>query len=875
MAEQSKSNVIKRAEEKESDRQGARPGNVSFLEALTSAKEGRTVALIPVVAEGSGAAKKAAKKNQLDPSLLAEIPFVIKGKYWSEFNTFIGGRPKEQTVRDLVRNYSVNFVPVEGIPRDPMDPHYVKGGGKENICTVVHTTRLVAQAPDCYGVIVTGNTETDTVEEINWVRRLGSQVIHQVVTNGPMIDCIRRWVSAAGPVKVPGKYYIDPSTIEEVCKMLPWRPNYVRDMVGTMPDYKWLELNLKSSAGFPWDQPKKDPKVMLAAYQTACDILNGIRDGSIAKLLTEHPQWLLVKLMNKLDRYDMRELHEKKDTGTVRQYFVYGFHWVILFSALTQNVSQSMVGFWEDPRSFSAHGFSWQNGGPQRIVDWIRWAAKQAPGLYGIAYSDDQLWVVVCKDGTVYILVLDIKRMDLNLVANVGRLYVEYGKRVLVGKIDKTWEGALTLQGKLAFSCPVIVEHGLVFESKNHLHSGVPGTPEFDQVASAAAFKLMRERMGAPANLKEVKEGLEIGLDAWKSRLGLTVKPYEIFEAGKELLSADFERGSSYRTPWTFLGKHLEYAPQVRGWLPCSDPLRGLGAILAPKSRQEGFAGVRGQMQRVRQIVAAGLFCHPIIYRGANCWYQGIRKTGAKPADPFEPEDASLIDSAVDLELAMTFSDDEFPTWFEMANLYLPEGKKVDTRLADPTVAVTTEAKGTVTASRFVASLFEEDSEAPDSWADAAPDAPRVVEGDKGATNIQSLPTTSLEMTGRARPKTPEEKKAYEAARRERIQAKLANLSRATRQVFRGGSVSHRKGRLLLGEKAIALAKTFAEHAETAEDEGLTMEDSAAALKRYYEDLEAELAGYEDEAMEEEFYSELVHETGIHAKALYKKTLNE
>lgn len=875
MEAQPKTNTIKRAEEKESDRRGANPANVSFLEALKSARDGKTVALVPVVPEGSAAAaKRAAKKKVSDLTELVPLPAVLKGRYWSDFNTFIGGRPKEQTVRDLVREFGINFVPVEGIPRDPMDPHYKPGGGKENLCTVVHTTKVVSQAPDCFCVVVQGNTETDSTEEINWVRRVGSQAVHQCVTNGPMIDCIRRWVSAAGPTKVPGKYFMDPQTIDAVCEMLPWSEVKVRDMVGRMPDFEWLTLNLKSSAGFPWDQPKNNPKVMLDAYQTACSILNGIRDGSISKLLTEHPQWLLVKLMNKLDRYDMRELLEKKETGVIRQYFVYGYHWVLLFSALTQNVAQAMKGFWEDPRSFSAHGFSWQDGGPQRIVDWIRWAAKQPPGLYGIAYSDDQLWVCVCKDGRVYILTLDIKRMDLSLVAMVGRLYVEYAKRVLGKKIDKTWEGALTLQGKLAFSCPVIVEHGLVFESKNHLHSGVPGTPEFDQVASAAGFKLMKDVIGAPADLKELKERLVNGLDVWKKRVGFTVKPYEIYEANGILLGTDRDPRQDYRTEWTFLGKHLYYSDEVKGWLPCSDPLRGLGAIIAPKSRQEGHAGMRAQLQRVRQIVAAGMFCWKIVYRGVNNWYQAMRKLGIKPADPFEPEDINLIDPAVDLELALAFADDEFPTWFEMANLYLPERSKVDTRLAEPAVAVGSEKK-VVSAANLVASLFAEEDEAPENWADALPEAPRAVAGDKGATNIANLPTTSLEMTGRARPKTPEEKKAYEAKRRERLEAKLAALNQAARGVYKGGDVSHSKGRLRLGEKSVRLAQAFAENAESAEDEGLTMEDSAAALKRYYEDLEAELAGYEDEAQEEEYYSELIHETGIHAKALYKKTLNE
>jgi len=273
-------------------------------------------------------------------------------------------------------------------------------------------------------------------------------------------------------------------------------------------------------------------------------------------------------------------------------------------------------------------------------------------------------------------------------------------------------------------------------------------------------------------------------------------------------------------------------------------------------------------MQRVRQIMAAGMFAWPIIYRGAGNWYNAMRKIGVKPADPFEPEDQNLIDPAVDLELAMKFTDDEYSSWVEMANLYLPESKKIDNRTAVPTLSGNRAEAGVTTASQLVSSLFAGDDElAPENWADAAQDPPRAVSGDAGATNVASLPTTSLARTGRARPKTAQEQADYDRQRRVRIEEKLASLARGARGAYQGNPGSH-KNRVLLGEKAVALAKAFAEDAEQAEDVGQSQEDSAAASKRYYQDLEAELAGYGDEEQEEAFYESLAYETGIHVKAL-------
>jgi len=858
MANTTDTPAMKVAMAKVEERAASKGGYMSLSKALQLVKAGATASdLVSSPLPVRRPAKDTSENDRCHDMFanVMEIPLLFKGTYCTELTWKVQGRPSEETIRQMFVGKRC-FTPVEGIQRDPLDPHFKQGGGKENICTVVHATRLMKQNGDAYMRIAQGDEEHYTPAEMQQAREWCAEARNFVVTNGPMISCFQRLVHAVSTTTKPlGRLYIEPETVEAVCAMLPWKATNVREMQGRMPgEFEWLVLNLNSSSGFPWDKPKKE--VLKEAYEATAQLINAVRDGTVQQLLAKHPQWLLVKLMNKLDRYDARDILKAPEKGVIRQYFVYPFHWVMLFSAVNQNVSQAMVGFWEDPASFSAHGFAWQEGGPQRIIDWIRASVAKGPGIYGIAYSDDQLWVVVTKDGKVYILAPDINRMDLNLVNLVGRLYYEYGSRVLQGKVDKTWDAILRLQCKMAFTCPVILEYGMVMQTENFLHSGVPGTPEFDQVASAAAFHTMKKVVGQPENLADAKQRLQTGFGVWMQKYGLTVKPYELHLATAELADPTTEE---FITPWSFLGKHLMFEPRVAGWLPRSDPVRCIASILAPKSTQFGNAGIRAQMQRVRQIVAAGGFSIPQVWRSMQSWYQTCRVSlKLTPADPFEPADQELIEPAVDLELAVSLQGPEFPSFIECCNLYMPPHRRVDLRTMVPTIAgVAREQKGVISAATLVSSLFDESTlfETTGKWADSS-EAPASVSGDAGASNIAPLPTTSAERMGRARPKTAEEQKAADEARRIRFLNRMERIRSGAWNVLKGKPGTAKKGRALLGEKGRAFVAAFVDEQADNVDEELAPVPPMEA----YVGVEEELASFNDEAMADDYYADLEYE---------------
>lgn len=857
MANQNDSKIVKEIKERAADKKVSKPGTMSLQKALAMVRAGASATDLvssPVPVRKPAKATSEGEKTHDAFANVMPTPLLCKGQFWTDLNYMVGPRPSEETLRALFVGKRC-FTPVEGIQRDELDSHYKKGGGKENLCTVVHGTRSIRQFGDTYMRIAACDEEHYTPAEVQQVREWCEEAKYFAVTNGPLISCFQRLVHAVSAnVKPQGRLYIDPDVVAEVKRMLPWRKSHVRDMKGRMPgDFEWLTLNLNSSSGFPWDKPKKE--VLKEAYEATAQLINAIRDGTAHQLLQKHPQWLLVKLMNKLDRYDIREILKSPEKGVIRQYFVYPFHWVILFSAVNQNISQSMKGFWEDPDSFSAHGFAWQEGGPQRIIDWIRTQVAKGPGIYGIAYSDDQLWVVVCKDGTVYIMCPDINRMDLNLLSIVGRLYHEYGVSVLEGNIDKTWEAVLKLQCKMAFDCPVIMEYAMVMQTTNFLHSGVPGTPEFDQVASAAAFSVMKKVVGQPADLAEVKTRLETGFGVWMQKFGLSVKPYVLYPATAELK----DPAETFITSWTFLGKHLMFEKLVGGWLPRSDPVRCIASILAPKSTHFGVGQVRAQMTRVRQIVSAGGFAIPQVWRGASSWYLTCRVSlKLTPADPGEPADAELIEPAIDLEMAMQFDGPEFPSYLECCNMYLPANRRMDLRTLVPSIVGANKPQaGVMSAAALVSSLFDESDqfEATGAWADSS-EAPRAVLGDAGAVNIEPLRTTTAAMMGRARPKTAEEEKAAQAARRERFLARMEALGRGVRAVVKGAPGTARKGRALLGEKGRRYIEALVSEHIIAADEA----EAPPVPEEAYVDVYEELAQYTDEAATDDYYADLAYE---------------
>lgn len=249
----------------------------------------------------------------------------------------------------------------------------------------------------------------------------------------------------------------------------------------------------------------------------------------------------------------------------------------------------------------------------------------------------------------------------------------------------------------------------------------------------------------------------------------------------------------------------------------------------------------------------------PQVYKACRSWYDTCRVSlGLTPADPFEPSDSDIVErSALDLDIAIELKGNDFPSYLEICNLYLPAGRKLDLRTMVPTIAgVTGTATGVISAKAMVSNLFD-DSIFQDTgkWADSR-EAPTVVRGDAGADNVANLKTTSASMMGRARPKTAEEQKAADEERRARFEIRMSALGRGVRDVALGKPGKSAKGRQLIGEKGRRFVEQMVEAHMAAVDEPVY---EFQPTKEQYEQVEEELAGYDDQAMAEEYYADIAY----------------
>nr|UHS71809.1 MAG: RNA-dependent RNA polymerase [Permutotetraviridae sp.] len=730
------------------------------------------------------------------------IPLLEKGKFWGSFATKIQGKPSAEQLRQLFME-KPNFRPVHSVPRDELDPSFDPSGQKPNIATLAHTTTMVRQSPQCFYTIMAGNQKAISPAELDEVRKAGLVAKRQVVASGPLLSMFQRLVYSAGRPKPTGRLYVDPDVLAAVARMLPVDPNRLRDMKGVQPTKcKWVEPNMKSGAGFPYNKLKIE--CAKEAMVVVEKIMNAVRDGSLRMLMANHPEWMLVKLMNKLDRYDAYELIDGTiEKGVLRQYFVFPFHWVYLFSCITQNIADASLGFWEHPDSVNAHGFSWLNGGPQKIIDWIRACKAKGPGLYGIIYSDDQLWVIVHKDGTVELLDIDWERMDLSLVSKVGDAYQWYVHNKAGHVLDNSWKAILQQLCIQAFNTQVCVEYALVYQIVECLKSGIPGTDQFDEIASTAALSVLQKYVGQPANHAESSARLAAGLEEVRKKMGLKAKPYVY-----HLVSAELEDpGGDYTTPWTFLGKRLYYCHAVKGWLIKSDLVRCLASILSPKSKCNGFEGLRLQMTRVRQIYASGAFTHKAVDLGIRIWYSALRnlkdqegKTmgeGVRPLDVDEPSDDADLKN---VDIVLEFEGYELPSWGECANLYLPYAKRVNVQSAIPNAPLQIPKGQTVGVSmdELAKELFPDKPFSYDplgkTWAQLAEEdheaefkgekLPEKSFEDKGASNITAPLSASAANHGRVPPIDPRERKLRDDLRRRRYKERAEAAFRAAKAIL-------------------------------------------------------------------------------------------
>lgn len=664
---------------------------------------------------------------------------------------------KERELKSLLEG-SPNWTPLPSIQRDKRDPHFAPEGGLANFASLRLNQTTYGKAVDVAMRLIQLPFDKFTASEIKEAWSWVESAWDYQVTDGPVNGLYRRIHDSTIKAKPKPPNAVDGKVMREAIEeFLPFDPVRCYDMRGLSLKEcsKHVILNVNSGSGYPWCKPKRD--VIKEAYEEACQLLNAIAEGTVAKYAVENPELVLVQLKNKLDLYEWRDTKK-----SIRQYFVFPFHWTYLFSAVMQNASKGFVGFWENPRSMNAHGFSWGTGGGDRLYKWVLWAKTQPPGIYAIAYSDDQLWVIVCGDKSVYVITPDYKRMDMNLPGWIGRLAHDHLVKHLADKLDKTWKAILTENCRMAFDTVVIVGYSLVYRASNFLKSGVTGTAEFDQYASAAAFGLIRDVVQAPANRADAETKLGQALERVRKAIGLSVKP-------ETMTLWEFKEDQEHY-PWPFLGKTLY---RFHGhYVPGSSPVRAVASMTSPKKKLPGKALIAAQLTRVRDIVASGGFVHRPIYEAARNWYETMYKLDNRPKDPLEveTEDINSFRKPIQLDKLWEQVGDRFPEFEDILNFYLPTGAQVAHTATGVTSAELSAQRDHVSLESALKDMYSEGG----SWADEQPGFTDRSGQDKGDISIPKAGAIPTEEQGRVRPLPADVKAKYNQRLKELYREKLA-----------------------------------------------------------------------------------------------------
>jgi hypothetical protein len=229
-------------------------------------------------------------------------------------------------------------------------------------------------------------------------------------------------------------------------------------------------------------------------------------------------------LARKKDIYEREEYLEK-----VRPFGVVPGSLRILFTCVTDPAFLQLHNFLTHPDSFSAWGFSWTHGGVNKLVEWIK--SYKEPGFYPLSWGDDQLWKIVCEDGTVILYCPDVSGMDMKLDTNtfnlaqlvLMHLYSDAPLNIHMltkikqlkewvdhpdTKISASWFQVLQLLVTYATTKPVLSVKAIVAAQSVGLLSGMNGTSFFDFVASARICHLVQS-IDIPKDVSEVPQYIQ------------------------------------------------------------------------------------------------------------------------------------------------------------------------------------------------------------------------------------------------------------------------------------------------------------------------------------------------------------------------------
>lgn len=265
--------------------------------------------------------------------------------------------------------------------------------------------------------------------------------------------------------------------------------------VGVLPDWTDVDSLLErvkvtkaAGAGAPYwkDKGEAFDECMQEILPT---LIKAINDGTVEQLARGRPEWFLVELKNKTDRYEL-------PISKTRPYGCFPFHWTLLFSCLVQPFCEAL-SVWTDSKTCNAYGMSFCSGNLKkwfsRVESLIATAKKKNKDMYMMGvYGDDCRLIQAKASGGAVVVDPDMKQHDgaidtETISGTVKWIYDMYAKQ---HGDSKFWE--FVLQQLAAFACDpnMVIDGPTVYTKKvpGGLISGVPGTTLFGCAKSVLAY---------------------------------------------------------------------------------------------------------------------------------------------------------------------------------------------------------------------------------------------------------------------------------------------------------------------------------------------------------------------------------------------------
>ena len=611
--------------------------------------------------------------------------------------------------------------PAAPVLRSPKDPFFKKEGGLKNFATVQQPPQYVGQDGEWIALLqqLPPAYADDRARVLELLQRAVSE---NYVGSGPLEGWFLRIM--AGDSRPHPEFTLSPEEARAVLQSLPWDKARV-------PTFKEMDLidvlrrvRVNPSAGAGMPRQKKKGEVLKEVLEDAAQYYALMSKKEFVAYQKLHPGEFLTIAKAKHDRYEVADWGKK-----IRPYYNMNGGMAVLYSAVIQAYSGALLGFWEDDNSCNAHGFAWNNGGGQRLYDWVASRKQKGPGLHAIGYSDDGLWVIVDEAGNTLISDKDVAQMDTSCGNSHLPMVREHVTAVLAEALTDGWANVKNAAVAAIFKQLVLLYKSLVYFSHNKIHSGIPGTAEADQVALATAKVILTNAYNAskaatPQLRFEEAEGV------LERRTGLKFKPskWYTFLPGAE----------SY--PWQFLGKRLA---RFRGqYIPIVDEYKAIVQLVTPKKNAGGTEGQRAWMERARGLAVTSLYWYPHLFVLAKEAFERKRKLGIMPAPTFDGLDADSrdLDQILGYGVTVVFPEGgDFPKWEWVMALYTGSMAKHTPQPGAPPSPVVV-AKFKSAADYFDEYEPEGSDKGAASWADTVPDTEARINAQKPLVETQRIP---------------------------------------------------------------------------------------------------------------------------------------